>query len=57
MKFKVQITETLQRIVEVDAEDIDDVIAKVEWDHEQGEIVLDADDFVDVHFSIIEEDF
>jgi hypothetical protein len=53
--FKIQITETLQRIVEVEAEDIDQAIADVEWQHEQGEIVLDGDDFTGVEFDIYKE--
>lgn len=55
-KFKVQITETLQRIVEVEAEDMDQAIADIEWQHELGEIVLVAEDFVGVDFEICEED-
>lgn len=54
-KFKVQITETLQRIVEVEAEDMDQAIADIEWQHELGEIVLVAEDFVGVEFDIIKE--
>lgn len=53
--YKVQITETLQRIVEVEAEDMDQAIADIEWQHEIGEIVLDAEDFVGVEFDICEE--
>ena len=54
-KFKVQITETLQRIVEIEAENIDQAIADVEWQHEIGEIVLVAEDFTGVEFDIYRE--
>ena len=54
-KFKVQITETLQRIVEVEAEDMDQAIADVEWQHELGEIILVAEDFMGVEFDIYKE--
>lgn len=54
-KYKVQITETLQRIVDVEAEDMDQAIADVEWQHELGEIVLVAEDFTGVEFDIYKE--
>lgn len=50
MKFQINIVETLQRLVEVEAEDKDTALqlAKDKWN--QGEIVLDADDFTGVDF-------
>ena len=44
-KFKVEITETLQRVVEVEAESLTEAITKVGKDYDAGEIVLDAMDF------------
>ena len=55
-KFKVQITETLQRIVEAEAEDMNQAVADVEWQHEIGEIVLDSEDFTGVEFDIYKEE-
>lgn len=46
MKFKIEITETLQKIVEVEAADRTEAITKVATDYKAGEIVLDAMDFV-----------
>lgn len=43
--FKVEITETLQRIVEVEAESLSEAIIKVGTDYDNGKIVLDAMDF------------
>ncbi len=54
-KFKVQITETNQKIVEVDAKDKDDAIDKVERMYRNEEIVLTADDFCGAEFEIVEE--
>jgi len=45
-KYQVQITETLQRIVEVEAESFDDAINKVNDQYENMEIVLDANDHI-----------
>lgn len=44
-KYKVEITEYLQRIVEVDADNERDAIEKVESMYDKEEIVLSADDF------------
>ena len=50
MKYKINIVETLQRLVEVEAEDKDTALqlVKDKWNH--AEIVLDADDFTGVDF-------
>ena len=46
MKYKVEITETLQKVIEVEAKSLSDAITKVATDYDDGEIVLDAMDFV-----------
>ena len=48
MKFKVEITETLQRIVEVDAASTEDAERQVRAAYLAGGIVLDAEDCMDV---------
>lgn len=45
-KFKVQITETLQRIEEVEAPDFAEAIEKISDKYRNGEIVLTADNSV-----------
>ena len=55
MKVKVQITETLQRVVCVDANDNNEAIIKVATDYADGNIVLNADDFVEYKFDIYED--
>lgn len=53
-KFKVQITETSQRIVEVNAKDKNTAIDKAEKMYRNEDIVLTADDFVpDAEFEIV----
>ena len=53
-KFKVQITETSQKIIEVTAKDADTAITKARNMYESEDIVLTADDFVpDAEFEIV----
>ena len=49
--FYIGITETLNRIVEVHAEDSDEALQKAEDAYYNGEIVLDSEDFVDTDFT------
>lgn len=44
-KFNIEITETLQKVVEVEAESLTEAITKVAVDYGGGEIVLEAEDF------------
>lgn len=59
MKFKIEITETLQKIVEIEAKDLSEAITIVATDYANGEIVLDSMDFVGYEikeFGSIKED-
>ena len=49
-KFKVEITETLRRVVEVEAANICEAADIVEDMWKNSEVVLDADDFDEVEF-------
>ncbi len=55
MKYRVCITETLEKIVEVDSESEDEAVRKVHESYANCDIILDAGDFMDVEFSIMEE--
>ena len=44
--YKIEITETLQKIVEVQAESLCDAIHEVATDYSNGKIVLYDNDFV-----------
>lgn len=46
MKFKINVRETLEKVVEVEAENIYKAMDKVEDMCNSGDIVLDAEDFV-----------
>lgn len=51
-KYKVEITEYLQKIIEVEAENEMDALAKIEADYKSQKIILDADDFIDKNIEI-----
>ena len=53
--YKVEIVETLARTIEVQAEDLDDAIAKVEEYYYDEHIVLNSNDFAYVEFIPTEE--
>ena len=55
-EYRVEVMETLVRIVTVEAEDIHEAIDKVMYDYNNAELVLDADDFFDVDFLILNEE-
>ena len=48
--FYISVTETLNKIVEVHAEDSSEALQKAEDAYYNGEIVLDSEDFVDTEF-------
>ena len=52
MKVKVEITETLQRIVEIEAENDSEAIEHANELYSKGQIVLDADDHIDTEISL-----
>ena len=51
--FKTEITETLQRTIEVEAENEGDALRKVKDMYKNEEIVLDSSDFVGVEIKKI----
>ena len=54
-KLTVCITETLQRVIEVDIDDIDcDPIEYVRQQYHDAEIILDSSDLVHTEFEVIE---
>lgn len=52
MKIKVEITEILQRIVEIEAENDSEAIECATELYSRGQIVLDADDHIDTEISL-----
>ena len=49
--FYISVTETLKRIVEVQANDKYDAIQKVSDAYHDEQIVLDSDDYIDTEFN------
>lgn len=54
-RFKVTITETLKRTVEVEANDQQEAEQMVSDGWHKSEYILDAEDFVDVAFEAVPE--
>lgn len=55
-KYKIMVTETLSRIVEVDATNEDEAIYKVEDMYKTCDIVLDDSDLIIVVFKNLESE-
>ena len=53
-KYKVEITEYLQRTIEVEAESKSEAIAKVKEEYNKGNIILDSNDFIAKEINIVE---
>ena len=53
MKYQVEITETSQRIVTVDADDESSAVTAVKRLYRVEEIVLDSSDYIDTEFEIL----
>lgn len=49
--YYIRVTETIDRIVEVHAEDSSEALQKAEDAYYNGEIVLDSEDYVDTQFN------
>ena len=54
MKIKVEVTEILQRIIEVEANDLKDAIDKVEEMYRNEDIVLDYSDYISTEIKVVE---
>lgn len=52
-KFNIEITETLQRQIEVEADSYDEALKIVKGKYRNSEIVLDSNDFIDTDFRLI----
>ena len=51
-KFQVEVTETLQKIVDIYAFTAEEAIAQVTQKYREGDIVLDSGDFIDFSVGI-----
>lgn len=48
--YKIEVKETLSRIIEINANSIDEALGNVQKIYKNEEIILDNDDFVEVDF-------
>jgi flagellar biosynthesis regulator FlbT len=48
--FKIEIKETLSRIVEIEADDVEEALLKIQDQYKNEDIILDAADFVETAF-------
>ena len=53
MKYKVEITEVLQKIIEVDADNIEEALSIIKEKYRKEEIVLDDKDYIDTKIEIV----
>ncbi len=54
-KYKIKVTETLQRVIDVETENFDEALDKIRAEYKQEKIVLDWSDFIDVEFDIFKD--
>ena len=52
-KYIIEITETLQRQVEIEADNADDAYLLAKEMYRNEEIVLDSEDYIDTNFELI----
>ena len=57
MTFKIRITETLEKVVEIEARNRKEAleIAQINYSAAESDYVLTADDYSDVDFQVVEE--
>ena len=51
-KYRIEVTEVLSRIIEMDAENEDDAVEMVRQMYRNCELVLDASDYVETEISV-----
>ena len=52
MKYKIEITETLSRIVDIEDDSEEGTLEKVRQAYKRKEIVLDAEDYLDTEIEV-----
>ncbi len=46
-KFKIEVKETLSKVIEIEAENVEEAIQKVSESYQNEKIILDSEDYVD----------
>lgn len=52
--YNIEITETLQRVIKIKAESLDDAITKAHNQYNNGEVVLDSNYYIDTNIKAID---
>lgn len=55
-KFKIEITETLSKIIEVEADNIEEALERVETMYKEEKIILDSSDFIDKEIKLFNDE-
>ena len=55
MKYKIQITEYLQRTIEIEADTPEEALSIAEYDYAHCSIILDYDDIAGYEINILED--
>lgn len=55
MKYQIEITETLQKTINVESENFESALEKIKQLYQRSEIVLDSKDFIDADFNCFSE--
>lgn len=55
-KYSVSVMETLERIIEIDAENENDAYEKVRWMYKNAEIILDCNDYMDYEVEVLKNE-
>ena len=54
MKIKIEITETLQKIIEIEADNVSDALLKAKQQYKYENIILDDTSYIDTEFKVVE---
>ena len=54
MKYKVEITETLQKTIEIEASDESEALIKVKELYRKEKVILDDTSYMDTEFNVID---
>lgn len=54
MKYKIEITETLQKTIEIEADNTEDALSIVVRKYKDSEIILDDTSYIDTEFKVVE---
>jgi hypothetical protein len=54
MKYKIEITETLQKTIEIEADNAEDALSKVIRKYKDSEIILADTSYIDTEFKVVE---